>query len=573
MASTTTWLPLLLFPLLLMSAILLLTHLKFPRFLFIPSSDGLLAVVLTFIHIVLAWTVAVTLVAILPLDIYTALSQGVSDSSWLSGMWATTYWASQFMCFLSIPFHQGYISSADFSAKNKAITSLRENGMFYGITAVAGVVGLVAMILMNKVTVGALPGLCIGLSNFFGLFAGIVLMAYGLVEVPRSVWRDADVSGHQKNVAKRLRHLQQSLDDSVTELRRSLCVVRAIDERTSSRDDARPLLESIAKDVEEMLPRRPVAREEDSAALDDEDLEQDDEASLAALRRRCRRACQSYERARAQYSRARSAARKAANRRASATGRDVMNEIVRPLVVRFAAILLAALSVSVVLAEATIATKRDPDLSVFSVLVHSAVESGGGAPAVQLLVLIPLAYICYCTNFTLFHLASFSFYHVVPGHTDAYSLLLTAALMCRFSAPLCYNFLNVLRIDKPTVFRHEMRSMEKMPIVGSDMFQNIFPAFLLVFVIAVFLNVHKRIKLRFWDFTDDDDYDGEGEETALLGASERTSADRQGDLEGADELEIEGGDGMWSSEPILRTRDSRYRRERERRRADRSGRV
>ena len=186
-------------------------------------------------------------------------------------------------------------------------------------------------------------------------------------------------------------------------------------------------------------------------------------------------------------------------RSASATGSDWVGTV-RPWAVRLAAVVLATLSVSIVLAEATMVTKRNPDLSLFSVIVHSAVASGSGEFVVQLLVLVPLAYICYCTNFTLFHLAAFSFYHVVPGHTDAYSLLMSAALMCRFSAPLSFNFLNLIHVEGKTVFAHEMSSMSHLPLLGTRGFQLIFPIALLVFVICVLLNVHKR----FQQFSDDD---------------------------------------------------------------------
>lgn len=35
----------------------------------------------------------------------------------------------------------------------------------------------------------------------------------------------------------------------------------------------------------------------------------------------------------------------------------------------------------------------------------------------------------------------FSFYRLIPGHTNAYSLLANALLMCRFAAPLAFNFM------------------------------------------------------------------------------------------------------------------------------------
>ena len=52
----------------------------------------------------------------------------------------------------------------------------------------------------------------------------------------------------------------------------------------------------------------------------------------------------------------------------------------------------------------------------------------------------------FCTYHTLFNLAAFRFYHLIPKASPSYSLLLNGSLMCRFAAPLAYNFLHVIQI-------------------------------------------------------------------------------------------------------------------------------
>ena len=46
--------------------------------------------------------------------------------------------------------------------------------------------------------------------------------------------------------------------------------------------------------------------------------------------------------------------------------------------------------------------------------------------------------------YALFKLGRFGFYLLVPGHTNAYSLLTNALLMCRFAPPLAFNFMAAL---------------------------------------------------------------------------------------------------------------------------------
>lgn len=43
-------------------------------------------------------------------------------------------------------------------------------------------------------------------------------------------------------------------------------------------------------------------------------------------------------------------------------------------------------------------------------------------------------------------LGRFSFYQLVPRHSDPYSLLLNSTLMARFAAPLSYNFLHMINV-------------------------------------------------------------------------------------------------------------------------------
>lgn len=45
----------------------------------------------------------------------------------------------------------------------------------------------------------------------------------------------------------------------------------------------------------------------------------------------------------------------------------------------------------------------------------------------QLMVFVPLVYLCACTYFSLFKLGIFSFYYLVPGHTDSVSLLMNCS--------------------------------------------------------------------------------------------------------------------------------------------------
>lgn len=71
-----------------------------------------------------------------------------------------------------------------------------------------------------------------------------------------------------------------------------------------------------------------------------------------------------------------------------------------------------------------------------------------GELATQILTALPLAYICSSAYYSLFKLVIFSYYRMVPGATEPRSLLLNAGQVCRFAAPLAFNFMHVIRMNE-----------------------------------------------------------------------------------------------------------------------------
>lgn len=69
-----------------------------------------------------------------------------------------------------------------------------------------------------------------------------------------------------------------------------------------------------------------------------------------------------------------------------------------------------------------------------------------------LLVMGPLGYMVLCCQYSLLRLGFinvFSFrHHVVPHCTHSTSLLRNGAWACRFMAPICYNYLHVVRMQE-----------------------------------------------------------------------------------------------------------------------------
>ena len=84
-----------------------------------------------------------------------------------------------------------------------------------------------------------------------------------------------------------------------------------------------------------------------------------------------------------------------------------------------------------------------------------------GEVATQVLTGLPLAYMCGAAYYSLFKLVIFSYYQMVPKATDPVSLLLNAGQVCRFAAPLAYNFMHVIRMNEVVLASHALSFANK----------------------------------------------------------------------------------------------------------------
>lgn len=71
-------------------------------------------------------------------------------------------------------------------------------------------------------------GLAMACSNTFGLVTGAFLLGFGLVGVPRSLWRNADLQFRQKWLSHKIVRVAEKLDIAHTELSTAIVVGSAV---------------------------------------------------------------------------------------------------------------------------------------------------------------------------------------------------------------------------------------------------------------------------------------------------------------------------------------------------------
>ncbi|GLC39990.1 hypothetical protein PLESTB_000120900 [Pleodorina starrii] len=504
-----------------------------------------------------AWLTAMAVVAIVPLDVFSTLDN--KKPSELGYMWDVAFWSTQILTWLLLPFFQYYSDAGDFTVKGKCMTSLKENAILYGSVAAVGLVGIAALLISKKMTPDGLMGLGIGLSNAFGLIASIILLGYGLVEIPRNLWK-ADPERQLKWCAHRAGKYAEKVMKSTAELETVVTIIAANERQMRRHDPLRKYMDIIVEHVEKESPIKPsdlIARGTasgrssgiiDIESMNAEDLEYNyDVAGLAALRRRMFYAISTYKGDRAQYEEVMLEAFELEDvvkcrQLNDFTPRKPTRSPIKRAVWfykcalrghwhRVLAVVFASLSLLIVWAEATIMSPVD--ISPLSLLIKGSEASEFG---VQFITLLPLAYICACTYAALFSITAFDYNKLIPRATIGSALMQNGTLMCRFAAPTCWNFYHMIRMTSrdegstTTVFEDKMGSMD-VPAFLRQHLNTYLPLILVVECVITALNLWDRImglcvssKYKFSNDDDvDDDYTEKGRQ---LVAREREAVEK-----------------------------------------------
>lgn len=108
----------------------------------------------------------------------------VSDGV-LTKLWRFIYWTSQLLTWLILPLMQSYSMAGNFTKVDKLKAAIRANLIYYSSFGAIFTVLLIYVFFKNGIDFASLKVIAISSSNTWGLFLLVVLLGYGLVELPR----------------------------------------------------------------------------------------------------------------------------------------------------------------------------------------------------------------------------------------------------------------------------------------------------------------------------------------------------------------------------------------------------
>jgi len=493
---------------------------------------------LSFLSSLLGFVLSFGIIALVPYDVWEALTleearknqQELPSQVLVDSSWELIYWATFMLCWVLCPILIEYESAGDFTMIGRLRASLRRNATWCAAYIVVGLLVLV-WLSVGGGTHGAFSAWCIAASNAWGLLVSTVLMGYGLVAVPRHLWRLANpaeqlVTNYCVAVSMDEARLstQFELQDVISEARTEI-MSRSMQIWDPMLERAFGILQQTLEECEQLHceltngargPRGPesgqgcgsVARGgEDASRLEclaqlHRALKQ---AGLEARRAACRwdelvRRCllledleeqmfpSAVELATAwQGSCVRILCRWHLVRSCWHGSMLLWLGTLRPRVLRIIGGLCGILSAVIVLGQLTMFS-RGWSLSLLSLLFQK--EHGFGLT--QAFCILPLSYMVCTAYWSVFRLKIAGWYGLYWNHnTDTGSLLWCASTLARLAAPLCYHFLTLIRV-KGTAFQSMMGQMNVVPVLGNSL-NEIFPVLVCFLCLCNLLNVYSRL--------------------------------------------------------------------------------
>ncbi|XP_071339208.1 G-protein coupled receptor-associated protein LMBRD2B-like isoform X1 [Trachinotus anak] len=453
--------------------------------------------------------------------------------------WRVVYWTSQFLTWLLLPFMQSYARSGAFSRVGKIKTALIENAIYYG-TYLLIFISLLIYVAVHpqwKLTWVELQTIGITAANTWGLFLLVLLLGYGLVEIPRSYWLS---SSHSYLLAKTYFKAAKMATERA-EAEENLADVM---EEVAAVHESVRYNHSLRKCVDTILTKCPTEYQEEMGRNVESSCKEPKvlptKRGLVKLHKKVISAVQRHSQTQVQSSILLDQAfhlEDVAKSQSSPVRHFVHNFpsahhhgwihrfIYTPTVewywecvfrqgfYRLLAVLLCLLSAAVVWSECTFFSTH-PVLSLFAVFIRMA-EKQYNYICIEMACFISIFFLCVCVYSTVFRIRVFNYYYLVPHHqTDAYSLQFSSMLFCRLTPPLCLNFLGLIHMDSAishqdriqTSYTTIMGSMHLLPFI-SDGFYIYYPMLVLLLCFATFYNLGSRCLnlLGFHQYITDDD--------------------------------------------------------------------
>ena len=379
---------------------------------------------------------------------YSLLDEGV-----LLNLWRVVYWSSQLLTWAILPIMQSYTQAGEFTVSGKLRSALWDNMLYYASLIFIALILVIYIALQPNLGLNweRTKAIAAAASNTWGLFVLVLMLGYGLVEVPRNLWMRTQ-RGYQLNRAYfKVAKLMTERTDADEALDDALIAANALSTVVDQQDTRRSYVEEILKKIPIELMDKIKRRRTDNPLGTDPPTEK----TLIRLHRQVIKALQDHHRTEAQWTDMTHAVFELEDVNRNMISNEhvfkhTMNRpptpilvralynptvewywkcLVSPILLRAVSVIAMVLSCMIVWSEVTFFSIHPP-LSLFAVFVNLA-KSSYSYFALECTCLITICYLSLCTYYTVFKIRVLNYYYLASNHqSDEYTLLFSGREEC-----------------------------------------------------------------------------------------------------------------------------------------------
>ncbi|KAL0248819.1 hypothetical protein GEMRC1_004053 [Eukaryota sp. GEM-RC1] len=393
----------------------------------------------------------------------------------LSLTWKLIYWITFFLVWVFMPFVTNFSRAAEFKLSERIVTAIKTSLRFYLILGSLSLSGIIYLFISVGISFNGIVSLCMSLANLWGLILLVLLCGHGLVNFPRSLWRKSNYEREVKFAEFSASAVYSDLEQSKNKLSETLSKVTKVATQVPPRN---PLYHYLSK----VISKCPLSAYQNSTSLlnigkgnglGGADISYELVCSLhkevimrtSSLRiheARWMNLVKKYSTLKTLLSVKRQ--RQEVGRKPLVSGnqgavkRSIWIEI-RPWFFKFLSIVLSLFSGLLLFSEISLVSDYiTSPISLFMEAVDSAIIH-------SVLIMMPVGYMLMCGFYSLANVRKGKDYAVLKKLTAPWSGIFLSGFMLRIVFPLCYNFLNILKVDN-TAFIAMFGPMRDLPLLG-----------------------------------------------------------------------------------------------------------
>ena len=412
------------------------------------------------------------------------------------------YWTSFLLTWVIVPVAVSYLSySHSISVRHRIWMVVRENLIFYGIAGGLVVVLIIAMIAAGTLKIKTLPKqlieICVALGNGYGLLLLCAALGYGFVQLPISIWQNAEPSTKYKRMLNELFKETKNCAAAVADADAALEHWRKMRENIGGEkaDKYLDLGKPRAEKLNQLKSNLPIpdryytsqctnkkiinvrkinwsectdANIEDFFCLMDQTAETLDQCTnfVNHCAENAENALKAYK-----------------------ESIEENKSPVKKYLKRIGCIVLALCILVCYYGEISLIFSK-PEINIFYLIIHSKMSPLVG----QIIVTFPiLCFLSFIGGWTLKEVRIGSFYRFIPNASNGNTLNYWAILLCRLGPTIGYHYMLQIKSTK-NAFVSVMGVMDNVIFVGKS-WNYISPVLLLIISLFVAFNIWDRLKV------------------------------------------------------------------------------